>query len=78
MANARPAYSVPCGDTMSKRKRTESTEPTTTTIQHGPAHPTSLIHGAAHLRAALSLTGSVSIDDVCEEAALMIERFRAE
>lgn len=46
--------------------------------KHGPAGPAPTLYGFAHLRAVMNLTAAVPIDQVCEEAALELDRLRAE
>lgn len=44
-------------------------------MRFGPAQPALIKYGIAHLRATLKLSDNTTDDEVCEEAALRIERF---
>jgi len=46
------------------------------TAVHGPARPARTLHGVARLRAALHVSEAVAVEDLCEEAALTIDKLR--
>jgi len=57
---------------MAKSKQAEPKPPAD---HHGPQGPVEVKpHGVAHLRRVLELSASVSVEDLCEEAALRIEQ----